>query len=212
MERNVGLLALLTIATVAAALAPPVNVGGLPLTIICGLLSTAFLVANLVLGYRYAYEFVDRLIGLTPLARFRPRAASLYEAMARYRTSPGLMTYATLLSFVFQMIVVGVVFLNARALNLDFPLSALAVFVPLISLGGMLPLTVNGLGVREALYILFFSRLGAPTEMSVSLALLFLAVTFVASLPGGLVYAIQRSPSSYRRARSTEDQAAMRRS
>ena len=55
----------------------------------------------------------------------------------------------------------------------------MAVFVPLISLAGMIPVSVNGLGVREALYIFFFGRLGAPTEVSVSLALLYLAVTFI---------------------------------
>jgi uncharacterized protein (TIRG00374 family) len=211
MERNVGLLALLTIATAAAMVAPPVDIGGVSLTMICIVLSVGFVLANFALGYRHAYAFVDHVIGLTPLSRFRPRAASLYDAIARYRRSPGPVVYATLLSFIFQMVVVGVVFLNARALNLHFPLSALAVFVPLISLGGMLPLTVNGLGVREALYILFFGRLGAPTEVSVSLALLFLAVTFVASLPGGLVYAIQRSPS-FGTGRAAEDESAMRRS
>lgn len=211
MERNVGLFALLTIATAAAAVAPAVTIAGLPLLALCALLAAGFVAANVMLGYRHAYVLVDRLIALTPLARLRPRAASLYDAVSRYRSAPSAIVGATLLSFVFQLVVVGVVFLNARALNLDFPLSALAVFVPLISLGGMIPVTVNGLGVREALYILFFGRLGAPTDVSVSLALLFLAVTFVSSLPGGLVYAIQRSPSAARQ-RSAVDDAAMRRS
>jgi hypothetical protein len=77
------------------------------------------------------------------------------------------------------------------------------VFVPLISLGGMLPVSVNGLGVREALYILLFGRIGATTELAVALALLYLAVTFVASLPGGLLYAMQgaRVPAAARRQR-----------
>jgi len=50
---------------------------------------------------------------------------------------------------------------------------------------------VNGLGVREALYILLFGRVGASTELAVALALVYLAVTFVASLPGGVLYAMQ---------------------
>jgi uncharacterized protein (TIRG00374 family) len=212
MERNVGLLALLTIATAAAVVAPPVRLAGLPLTVLCPLLVCGFVAVNVVLGHRSTYELVDRLIAAMPLRHLRARAASLYEAVARYRSAPGALVYATILSFVFQLVVVGVVFLNARALDLDFPLSALAVFVPLISLGGMLPLTVNGLGVREALYILFFGRLGVPTELSVSLALLFLAVTFVASLPGGLVYALQRSPSFRATGERAKDEAAVRRS
>ena len=39
-----------------------------------------------------------------------------------------------------------------------------------------------------------FGRIGVSTELAVSLALLYLAVTFVASLPGGLMYALQPAP------------------
>jgi hypothetical protein len=76
----------------------------------------------------------------------------------------------------------------------------------------MIPVSVNGMGVREALYIILFGRLGAPTEMAVSLALLYLAVTFVASLPGGVVYALQRSPVRTTGSHAPSDGGAMRRS
>jgi uncharacterized membrane protein YbhN (UPF0104 family) len=79
---------------------------------------------------------------------------------------------------------------------LSVPLAALAVFVPLISLAGMLPVSVNGLGLREALYLLLFGRIGVPADAAVSMALLYFAVTMAASLPGGIVYALQRGPRS----------------
>jgi hypothetical protein len=69
------------------------------------------------------------------------------------------------LSLAFQLLVIAVVFLNARALNLVVPISAVAVFVPLISLAGMVPVSVNGLGVREALYILLFGQIGVTAEV-----------------------------------------------
>src|SRR4029453_11267929 len=111
-----------------------------------------------------------------------------------YTRAPGALASAMFLSIVFQFVVIGVVFLSARALSLSIPLTAVAVFVPLVSLAGMVPVSVNGLGVREALYILLFGRIGVPAELAVSLALLYLGVTVVASLPGGLVYALQKSP------------------
>jgi uncharacterized protein (TIRG00374 family) len=191
MERNVGLLALLTIATAAAWWAPPVEVLGLPLLPLAVLLFAGFVAVNLVLLNRRSYALVDRMIAATPLRRLRPRAASLYEAITLYAAAVPEIAGSILLSFAFQVIVIAVVFLNARALHHDFPLTAVAMFVPLISLGGMLPVSVNGLGVREALYILLFGRVGASTELAVALALVYLAVTFVASLPGGVLYAMQ---------------------
>lgn len=198
MERNVGLFALLTIATAAAFVAPPVDVKGFNLLQLTLLVFAGFVAANIVLASRPAYRLVDYLVALTPLSRIRSRAASLYEALVPYREPRwrGLLAAAAVQSFLFQAVVILVVFLNANALGLSVPVSALAVFVPLISLAGMLPISVNGLGVREALYLLLFGRLGVPADAAVSMALLYFAVTLAASLPGGVVYALQRGPRS----------------
>jgi uncharacterized membrane protein YbhN (UPF0104 family) len=51
------------------------------------------------------------------------------------------------------------------------------------------------MGVRDAMYVLLFGQLGASKELALSLALLHLAVTFLSSLPGGIVYALQKTPA-----------------
>lgn len=196
MERNVGLLALLAIATAAAVAAPPVAVKGVSLLHLTLVFFAAYLAANAVLASRRAYGLIDHLVSLTPLARTRSRAVSLHDALLPYRERRwwGTTAAATIQSFLFQGVVILVVFLSAKALDERVPVSALAVFVPLISLAGMLPISVNGLGIREALYLLLFGRIGVPADAAVSMALLYAAVTFAASLPGGLVYALQRGP------------------
>ena len=202
MERNVGLLALFVIATTAALVAPPVTVLGLPLLGLVLLLVAGFVGANLVVFSPRAYHLVDRLVALTPLAGIRARASSLYDAVVPYRRAPGRLAAATALSFLFQGVVILVVFLNANALSHDVPLSALAVFVPLISLAGMLPVSVNGLGIREALYMMLFGQIGTPPDVAVSMALLYFVVTLAASLPGGVVYVFLRGPAGVRGALS----------
>jgi len=196
MERNVGLLALLAIATAAAFVAPPVTVRGVSLLHLTLLLFAAYAAANVVLANRRAYRLIDHLVAMTPLARTRSRAVSLYDALLPYRERRwlGITAAATGQSFLFQGVVILVVFLSARALDQHVPVSALAVFVPLISLAGMLPISVNGLGIREALYLLLFGRVGVPPDAAVSMAFLYFAVTLAASLPGGIVYALQRGP------------------
>ena len=191
MERNAGLCALLIVAIAAAELAPPVELFGTSLRFLTWVLATGYAAANVVLMSPLVYRIADRVIAATPLARFRHRADSLYQAIVPYRNAPLRVLSSVGLSFIFQGIVIAVVFLNARALALDVPLAAVAVFVPLVSLAGMVPVSVNGLGVREALYILLFGRIGVPVETAVSLALLYLAVTFLASLPGGVAYLMQ---------------------
>ncbi|HEX6212436.1 MAG TPA: lysylphosphatidylglycerol synthase transmembrane domain-containing protein [Methylomirabilota bacterium] len=195
MERNVGLFALLVVAVVAAWLAPPVELGGLSLTTLTLLLAVGYVAANTVLFSAGLYRATDELMSRTGLERLRPHAASVYTAVRPYRSPSDQLVAAVVLAFAFQIIVIGVVFLTALALSLQIPLSAVAVFVPLVSLAGMIPMSVNGLGVREALYILLFGAIGISAEAAVSLALLYLAVTLVASLPGGLAYLLLRTPA-----------------
>jgi uncharacterized protein (TIRG00374 family) len=191
MERNLGLAALLVIATGAVFQAPPIEVAGVPLkTIVLGL-ALAFVAANALIFSQRAYELLDRLVALTPLGRVWPGAGQLHASLALYLRSPRTVLPAFALSLFFQIVVIVVVSLCARALGLDVPAAALAVFVPLIALGGMLPVTINGLGVRDALYLLLFGRIGTPPDIAVSLALLHVAVTFIASLAGGVVYLVQ---------------------
>ncbi len=210
MERNVGLLALFVIASTAAWFAPPVTVLGLPVMGIVLLLFAAFVAANIVIFSPRAYYLVDRVIAMTPLASIRARASSLYEAVVPYRRAGGALAASIALSFLFQAVVILVVFLSANALSHEVPVLALAVFVPLISVAGMLPISVNGLGIREALYMVLFGRVGTPPDVAVSMAMLYFAVTLVASLPGGVVYALDRRPGRPLQAEPDEDTDAGR--
>jgi glycosyltransferase 2 family protein len=196
MERNVGLAALFVIATTSAWLAPPVTVLDLPLRWLVVLLFSGFIGANIVIFNPRAYRVVDRVIARTPLAGTRSRTASFYDALLPYRRAPGPLAASLALSFLFQVVVILVVFLNGKALSHDVPVLALAVFVPLISLAGMVPVSVNGLGLREALYVLLFGRIGTPADVALLMALLYFAVTLLASLPGGIVYMLQPGPRS----------------
>ena len=58
-----------------------------------------------------------------------------------------------------------------------------------------IPVTVNGLGLREQLHAYLLAPLGVPTEVAVGLSLLFFAHVAVASVIGGVLWArARRSP------------------
>jgi hypothetical protein len=68
----------------------------------------------------------------------------------------------------------------------------LAVLVPLSFLVQMLPVSVNGLGVREAVFGYYLVRLRFPLESAVVLSLVGAGVVLIYSLPGALVYLLRR--------------------
>jgi uncharacterized membrane protein YbhN (UPF0104 family) len=116
-----------------------------------------------------------------------------HAALVAYRSSPASIGKALGLSFVFHLLLIGLNYANARALGVALDILALSVFIPIISLLSMLPITMYGLGVREYAFVVLFSSVGLPREASLLLALLWFLVTLLASVPGAFLYVAYRS-------------------
>ena len=63
--------------------------------------------------------------------------------------------------------------------------------MPLVSLLAMLPLSLNGLGVREGSLVLLLAPYGVAAPAAVALGLAWFAMTLALGLVGGLVYLCQ---------------------
>jgi uncharacterized membrane protein YbhN (UPF0104 family) len=106
---------------------------------------------------------------------------------AAYRSRHRLLIASALLSLVVQAASVALGAVVGAALGLQVPLLYYAVMVPLVALFTLLPLTINGMGLREMGYVLFLTPLGIDTATAVALGLLTFAATAVPALGGGFV-------------------------
>jgi hypothetical protein len=66
------------------------------------------------------------------------------------------------------------------------------VFVPLLGLLMTLPISINGLGVREGAGVLLFTQIGFTSAQALLMELVTYAIMVVVSLLGG-VYVMRRS-------------------
>lgn len=87
----------------------------------------------------------------------------------------------------FSLILVNVFAIKSLGLELDFIASLL--FIPVISVAVVtLPISFNGLGVRESLFILFFRMVGYTNEACLAMASINLINILLVSLLGGFVF------------------------
>jgi uncharacterized protein (TIRG00374 family) len=84
--------------------------------------------------------------------------------------------------WVLQVIILG------QGLHLAIPPLALFVIVPVIFCISALPITPNGLGVRENLFVMMLNVVGVPKTAALSVSLLASAQGLFWSLLGGLIY------------------------
>ena len=62
----------------------------------------------------------------------------------------------------------------------------LLVFVPVVVLLTMVPISLNGIGIREIAYATLFETIGVNPSVSIAMSLLFYSIIVVFSIPGAL--------------------------
>jgi glycosyltransferase 2 family protein len=103
---------------------------------------------------------------------------------------------ATAMSILVQLAGVLTVWLVAVSLGLDVPFAYCCILGPMVSLLTLLPISVNGMGVRELGTIAFLAPLGVNTEAASALAFLWFMASVAVSLMGGLVYLFGAYPKA----------------
>jgi uncharacterized membrane protein YbhN (UPF0104 family) len=66
--------------------------------------------------------------------------------------------------------------------------------VPLANVAAGLPVTLNGLGVREAAYLVLFGMVGMTRDDAIALGLLWFAATMLGGLTGAVAFALTDFP------------------
>ena len=79
-------------------------------------------------------------------------------------------------------------FLVARAFSLDIGFMPLLLIVPIVEIARMIPVSLSGLGVREAAFVFMLSQFGVDEGLGLAYALVVYAVFTALALVGGLLY------------------------
>jgi uncharacterized membrane protein YbhN (UPF0104 family) len=182
-DRASGLVVLIAVACLAAACCPLTLPGWIYGAVAAaggaGLLGLAALPA---------------LPRLRPLFSCSPRLLRLVDGALLYLGHRKVMAWATLLSVVVQVANVVLVWLIGRGLGLPVPFVYYGVLVPLVALLTLLPVSLNGMGLREAGHVLLLAPLGVGAGAAVTLSFLSFAVFTCTSLVGAGFYLCGRFP------------------
>ncbi len=128
-------------------------------------------------------------------ARWLRPAHPLRRALGDAIRAPRLLAATSLVSAVVVGLQIASQALLASAIGVHVPLAHVAVYHPLVVLGGTLPITFAGLGTREATYLWMLGPAGVRAEAALAWSVLWLAVGILNGLVGGLIVLASRLPS-----------------
>ncbi len=111
-----------------------------------------------------------------------------------YRSHWRALVQAVLLSLVVHLIQAWMHVLMGRALNLVIPFSFCLIVYPLVGTFAAIPISLNGIGLREGGYVLLLGLIGITTENGIAFGLLLFIIVALDSLIGGIVFLLKRTP------------------
>jgi uncharacterized membrane protein YbhN (UPF0104 family) len=174
MDRYIGFVALLTM----------------------GLVSGFFALSDLkTIGMQWVIPALFIFFFVGSLFIFRLQIGKRYSAISDFydyfhqsltRKDMLLKTYG--ISFIIQLFTSLMIYLIAMGIGQSLTFTALFVFVPIITIITMIPLSISGLGVRESAFVLFFGFTGVPPQDSTSISFLWFLAIAAPSLIGLVEY------------------------
>lgn len=173
-DRGAGLVVLVMIAGISLIL---VNGISLPSSLPAGIL-----VGNMAI-----------VIGLvTPLfaGKYLSRLGEKVSLLLTYWKQPVPLIKAIGISFVFHAMIIMIHVLIGMSLEMTIPWKFYLFVVPLVVTVTMLPVSLSGIGLREGAYVFFLAFVNVPKTEALTFAFGWFTIMIMASLAGGIVFAI----------------------
>jgi uncharacterized protein (TIRG00374 family) len=120
---------------------------------------------------------------------------AVHVGLMSMRRRPAAALSVLVSALAYQLSVVLAAWLAVHALGIPVGWSAMMAFVPVVSIAQVLPLSVNGLGLREGALVLLLAPLGVASGQAVALGLLLYGMNLVVSLLGAPAFAVGPRPA-----------------
>uniref|UniRef100_A0A7V0Z7W7 Flippase-like domain-containing protein n=1 Tax=candidate division WOR-3 bacterium TaxID=2052148 RepID=A0A7V0Z7W7_UNCW3 len=165
------------------------------LLMIIGLL--ALLLITFILFSEKIYSFIHPFTARLKFFRIGERINNLHKTMTGFGSAWGIIIICIIQSIIIQALLAISPYLVLNSMgNYHISILPFFIYLPIINVISMIPISFNALGVRENAYVLLFQRAGLSGEVSLTVSLVSFFLTFLWSLVGGIFFIFYKKPSN----------------
>jgi len=188
VDRGIGLLGLVFVAAVGATVAARMSerIGPVGPGILWAILAAALAIAAPAVLMPHGVGVLLRPLRALHQEWVEERIERLTTALAKFRDAPRSLAACFGGAIVVQALLVAFYFAISTGLHFRVPVAHLAIIVPISLIVQMLPVSVNGFGVREATFGVYLTRLGLPLESAIALSFVGAVLIMLFSTSGAI--------------------------
>lgn len=137
--------------------------------------------------------------------KLAPQASAAINTLRTCKEKPLYLTVSFLISMLLQVTVLIRYYCIAMAIGVGVDFTTLAIVSILVMALASLPITLNGLGIREGGFIYLFGVLGVSAERAFAFSIVNYLLTLLMAAAGGLFYILRTNGSQIKRGKSSPD-------
>jgi len=137
---------------------------------------------------------IRKIFNFRGLSRIRGKIDKVYQALDLYKSKRKGLLVTFLFGLALQVSVVVHYYLIGLALDLHVSVLYFFIIIPLVHLILLLPVSINGIGVRENAYVLFLGKIGVEGSIGIALSWLAFGMMLIVGVIGGVIYAVRKLP------------------
>jgi glycosyltransferase 2 family protein len=195
LERVTGLVVLLICSAIGLGIRPAYfDIGGAWFVLSSSIaVSMALLLTLTMLSSSLNRWLLSaRVTKVSMVQLLRAKLGKLSNAIEHYRADRRAVMFNLLLSILFYIIIMLFQFMLLVAVGADVPFLDVAAIAPIIPLVSLLPVSMNGLGVAEGAFVLFYTQAGVLPEQALAAAALRRVLALLVTLVGGMYWVADR--------------------
>lgn len=195
IERLTGVLSLLTVTTAALLVYGrdlPLPAWLMPVLIGGAVAATVALLSGLLL-FEPIWKIINRIIPWTAGLIQAEKVAQFGEVSRELRRNHRLFIEAVILGIGVQLLVLFAYYLMARAVSPGVSVYFFFTLYPLVEIASMIPISINGMGVREGLTVYAMQVYAVSPSLAMSMGILFRLVAIALGMLGGVLLVMRRS-------------------
>ncbi len=135
------------------------------------------------------------------------KGEKLLLGLESYARDRRVIAQSLVLSLVAHLIQTWIQILLGQSLGVEIPWSYSVIIYPLVGTFSALPVSLNGIGLREGGYLFFLRQIGISSEKAIAFGILWFIMIALDSLIGGVVFILRRNARPAVLASDIKDQA-----
>lgn len=160
----------------------------LHLFVVFSLIGFSMIIVSVVFFNKSLMKRIKTVIEFKMIAGIIEKIKKLYLNIIAYNCKKKILLLAIGISLLFQFIPILYVYFIFKSFNILLPIKTLILFIPTISFLGILPITINSIGLREGTFVYFFSLVGIANSDALAASLIFRVGIILISSLGGIFY------------------------